>query len=893
MGGCDRPAHGLRDAGVHGGDAGQERVGTGVDGLDRVLDGLRIGDNVVWQVDDLADYRRMVRAFVAAARASGRTIIYLRYGQHPPLLEPAEGIRVVTIDADRGFEAFTRVAYQAITDYGTGAFYVCDCLSDLLDAWATDDMVGRFFQVVCPYLYELDTVAYFALHPQQHSHVTLSRIRETTQVMVDIRRAGDDVQLQPVKVWQRHSPTMFLPHRQYGDRFEPVTDSLDAIRLQAAQESRHRDDTRQRLLDYWDRMFWTAADSLSGYTTEARQSAVLEQIVASVVSRDRRMLALAQKYLTLEDMLGVRERMIGSGFIGGKAVGMLLARAILRRDDPECWQQSLEPHDSFFLGSDVYYAFLVHNGCWPQLMRQRKERGFFDEAPALRERILQGELPPEFRPELERMLDHFGQYPVLVRSSSLLEDGFGNAFAGQYESVFCINQGNPEQRLADLEAAIRQVYASTMSAEALGYRWQRQLSTREEPMALLFQRVNGSYRNGYYLPDAAGVGVSRNTFAWDPDMDQKAGMLRLVVGLGTRAVDRIDGDHACVAALDRPGKRPFRSRDDAYSFCQHSVDVLDIDARAQSTVPLRTLQDSLPEQALRRVAEPDHEASRRSRELGDSRPVWRPTFSPLLRDQAFIGMMQRMLHGLEAAYQHPVEVEFTLHFREQGTASFNLVQCRPLATLGGGPRVQVPSEDSLAPDDVLFATRGHFMGGNMDLALGPVIRVDAERYSRLSTGQKHAVARLVGRLNQYVARGGGEAAMLMGPGRWGSSSPELGVPVRFGEISAMAALTEVAEMGAGMVPDLSFGSHFFQNLVEARIAYVALFPGQAQTLYRPQWFQRAPRLELPATGDTEADDAVRAAVEWYDGAAVGLRLLADVAEQRLVCAAHATGEREA
>lgn len=366
-------------------------------------------------------------------------------------------------------------------------------------------------------------------------------------------------------------------------------DSSDATRLQAQLEQRHQQLSQQRLLDYWDRLFLRASQVLSeDHNTTARE-AVRDQILNVLICREPRMQALARRYLNLEDLLGIRARMIGSGYIGGKAVGMLLARRILLEHTPGTWAEHLEPHDSYHLGSDVYYAYIVHNGWWPRLMRQRTEAGYFEEGRALHQAMLQGRMPPEVRQELERMLDHYGQYPILVRSSSLMEDGFGNAFAGKYESIFCVNQGDPEERLARLEDAIRQVYASTMSEDALVYRRQRGLAHQEEPMALLLQRVNGRYHDHLYLPDAAGVGVSRNTFVWDADMDPAAGMLRLVMGLGTRAVDRIEGDHACVVALDQPHKRPYRNRDDVYRFSQHLVDVLDINDNEHRSVPLRDL----------------------------------------------------------------------------------------------------------------------------------------------------------------------------------------------------------------------------------------------------------------------------------------------------------------
>ena len=856
-------------------------VSTGIEGLDAILDGLRIGDNVVWRVDDIEDYRRFVEPFVAAASAQGRQIIYLRFGQHDALVPEGPGIRTVRLEAQGGFETFTGQVYQLITDHGRGAFYVCDCLSDLLSAWATDYMVGNFFRVVCPYLFELDTVAYFALQPQSHSHITLSRIRETTQVLIDVHHADNERQVQPVKVWQRQSPTMFLPHRQRGDRFLPVVDSSDATRLQAALEHR-REGASRRQLDCWDRLFLEAAEVAAPGADESRRSGVLEHLLQVVIGREPRILELARRYLTLEDLLAIRARMIGTGYIGGKAVGMLLARKILLCEDQQHWERHLEPHDSFYLGSDVYYSYLVHNGWWPRVMRQRTTAGYFEEALSLHRDMLQGEIPAEVRLELERVLDYFGQYPILVRSSSVLEDGFGNAFAGKYESTFRVNQGSPEDRMEQLEEAIRLVFASSMSEDALVYRQQRGLANQEEPMGLLLQRVNGRYHGPLYLPDAAGVGVSRNVFAWDPGMDPKAGMLRLVLGLGTRAVDRIEDDHACVVALDQPHRRPFRDTGDAYRYSQHAVDLLDIMDNRLRSMPLRQLVQAAPDLPLRWVAELDREATERSRARPDGGPIWRLTFTPLLRETDFVPLMRQLLDELERAYAYPVDIEFTVHLAEDGTPSINLVQCRPLQTLGEAQQVQLPAQ--VPTDRLLFSTQGRFMGGNIDQPIDRVIHVDGRRYSALSIPQRFAVARLVGRLNREISERSDCPMLLIGPGRWGTSSPELGIPVRFADISRVAVLVEVAELGAGLIPDLSFGSHFFQDLVESRIAYVALFPQESGTVFHPEWLDALPEgSRLPLDAEEPADPAVEDTLRLYDVRESGLRVSADVVEQRLFC----------
>src|SRR5690554_112485 len=842
------------------------RVSTGLPGLDDVLDGLRIGDNVVWRVNDLDDYRRFVTPFIESAASAGRRIIYLRFGQHPPLVPANTNIHTENVDALDDFEAFTDRVWRLIEEHGRGAFYVCDCLSDLLNAWATDAMLGNFFRVVCPFLFELDTVAWFALYPDRHSRTTLDRIRQTTQVMVDVHRLEDDVQVQPIKAWCRQSPTMFLPHRERNGRFLPVSDSSDATRLQAGLEVAQLH--RQPLLDYWDRLFMQVTSAMQDDDQE-QAAAIHERVLNVLISRDSRILDLARNYLNLEDLLAIRARMIGSGYIGGKAAGMLIARSILLTNQPAIWQESLEPHDSRYLGSDAYYAFLVHNGLWPAIMRQRAPEGYFSEAATLRQGLLEGEFPPEIRSELERLLDHYGQYPILVRSSSLQEDGFGNAFAGKYDSVFVINQGAPEHRLDALEDAIRQVYASIMSDDALVYRKQRGLDQREEPMALLIQRVNGRFHGRYYLPDAAGVGVSRNTFAWDTDMDPAAGMVRLVMGLGTRAVDRIEGDHACVMALDYPHRQPFRNQDESYKFSQHLLDVLDLREGDLTTLPLSQLTKEVSDLPLGHLGEIDQPASRRARELNLPTPVWRLTFQPLVRNGLFVDRLSCLLKTLEAGYNHPVDVEFTLHLNSAGEPAFNLVQCRPLATIGETTAVAIPEE--IPAQNLLFCTQGHFMGGNINLGIQRVIRVDAAVYRQLSVSQRYDVANLLG---EQVRMDKGKT-MLIGPGRWGTSSPELGVPVRFADIAGVAVLVEVAEMDGDMVPDLSYGSHFFQDLVEAGIAYAALFPNGRNSVYQPD--------RLRGTSTHRQGVSPEAAIQSFDLRTNPLQLTGDVISQDLAC----------
>lgn len=817
-------------------------VSTGLESLDAILGGLRIGDNVVWRVEAIEDYRAFVAPFVAGSRAAGRRVVYIRFAPRPPIVDAAAVDAVHDLDAFRGFESFTVRLHQIIRQEGAETFYVFDCLSDLLDAWATDAMVGSFFQVTCPYLFELRTVAYFALERDRHSFATVDRVRATTQLLIDLHHEGGTRYVHPLKVWQRSSPTMFLPHRQDDGRLTPITVSAEATKLFGS-----RPGSAERRLDAWERLSMRAADLADSPAEHPERKAMVEQLSRLLLGRDERILALARRHFTLDDLLGIQERLIGTGFIGGKAVGMLLARAILRADGKERWGERLELHDSFFIGSDHFYSYIVNNGWWPLFMWQRSEAGYLPGAAELRELLLHGKFTDEILRDFQKMLEHFGQYPIIVRSSSLLEDGFGNAFAGKYDSFFCVNQGAPEERLEQLVEAVKQVYASTLSEEALQYRLQRGLARQEEQMALLVQRVGGAYHGNHFYPAFAGVGLSYNTFVWRHDMDPKAGMLRLVVGLGTRAVDRVEGDYPRVVPLDRPLLVPYADPEDRRRFSQREVDVLDVELNSALTLPLTELR-------------------------ADGISV-----EHLLGGTDFPATMRKMLATLEKAYEYPVDIEFTANPASDGKLVLNLIQCRPLQTRGiQSRRVQIgePPEGQ-----TLFSSKGSFMGGSIVQPIERVIWVDPERYTALDLTDKYEVARIVGRLNRMLKGAEPRPTLLMGPGRWGTSTPRLGVPVRFAEINAMTAIAEVAFPAGGLHPELSFGTHFFQDLVETGIFYLALYPGRAGCRVHTEILTRSENLLarwLPH--DARFSDAIGV----FD-LQQRFQLMADIVTQRVVC----------
>ncbi|MDO4321626.1 MAG: PEP/pyruvate-binding domain-containing protein [Lachnospiraceae bacterium] len=812
-----------------------EKIKSGMPGLDRILDNIRLGDNVVWQVTDLEEYRYFVEPYVRQAIEDHRNLIYIRFAQHPRIIPEMEGVKTYHFDPDEGFEKFTVAIHDVISQEGYDAFYVFDSLSELQSAWYTDLMMGNFFCVTCPYLFILDTVAFFPLIRGRHSFEAVARIRETTQLLLDVYSDGEVRYLHPLKVWNRYSSTMFLPHccTEGSDSFEPLVDGVATSRyynlIQAASGY-----NQDQSVDSHDRFFTRAkADLEQGKFTQETEAMIIE----STMTRDPKMQELIRQFFEPADYFKIRDRMIGSGAIGGKACGMLLARKIVEKKLTGYHQHS-EQHDSFYIGSDVFYTYIVSNGCWETRIRQRTQEGFMEAAEELKEGLQGGSFPSNIREKFRNMLEYFGQNPIIVRSSSLLEDGFGNAFAGKYESVFCPNRGEPEERLKAFEDAVRTVYASTMDPSALEYRKTRGLADRDEQMAILVQRVSGSYYGPYFMPCTAGVGYSYSAYKWMPDMDPAAGMLRIVMGLGTKAVDRTENDYPRLVNLDRPEVTMLVKVADKHRFSQHKIDVIHMAENKFEEVSLEQLLPYLPQWYKNTVLEHDYEAEDRLREMGRPRDIYFVSCQRMLANRKFTGMMKKLLFELQSAYGNPVDIEYTVNLSQGGDFVVNLLQCRPLYVGKGDAGIKMPE---ISPERTFFRIEDSSMGQSAEKDIDVIIQVEPKEYYEFPYARKIEVADAIGAVNRYY-KGTGKNILLTVPGRIGTSSPELGVPVRFVDISGFCAICEVTDNRAGYMPELSYGSHMFQDLVEAEIFYGAIFGDRRTKCYQRDFFVEQPNL---------------------------------------------------
>jgi hypothetical protein len=789
-------------------------------------------------------------------------------------------VEVHKLDPAEGFESFIATIHTVIENAGRGAWYIFDCMSELAADWYSDSMLGNFFLLTCPYLYDLETVAYFALFRNHHSSRAIRPISETTQLFMELYRHKETLYVHPLKVQFRYSPTMNMLHVWDGDEFRPVTSSaLISSILTSVNWSDLDPDARP---GYWERTFREAQQVLDavkeGVCPPARERETFEHLSRMAVSRDPAMLKLVSRYLTLEDVVNIWRRMVGSGLVGGKTVGMLVARNILKRHSPH-FADLLEEHDSFYVGSDVFYTYLVRNGVWWLRQKQRSPQTFLEGAVQARQRILMGQFPDYIVKQFEQMLDYFGQSPIIVRSSSLLEDNYGNSFAGKYESVFCPNQGPRERRLEDFLSAVRTIYASTMSEKALRYREQRGLLNHDEQMALLVMRVSGATHGRYYYPQAAGVGFSFNPYVWSESIDPKAGVLRLVFGLGTRAVDRSDDDYTRLVALNAPQRRPESNFEEVRQYAQRRVDYLDLQANRLMSGHFLDVVKECTDVPIEMFASADESQDAAVSSTGK---IWVPTFDGLLSTTDFVKDMREILRVLHEAYEYPVDVEFTLNFVGDNSYKIHIVQCRPLPVKG----IETPrlSTMEVAKDDTIIEASGAVIGHSRHIRINRFIYIVPAAYSRLSLQDRHETARMIEKVNYASEPSVPGSIMLLGPGRWGSNDPFLGIPVTFAQISRTSVLCEIVAMHENLVPDVSLGTHFLNELVETDMLYLALFPQRGNNYLRTEWFESEPnRLVQLVPKAGQWADVIKVVEPSSAAGEASTFLVADAFKQKVLC----------
>ncbi|MBN1196331.1 MAG: nucleotidyltransferase domain-containing protein [Candidatus Aminicenantes bacterium] len=554
---------------------------------------------------------------------------------------------------------------------------------------------------------------------------------------------------------------------------------------------------------------------------------------------------VAKEHIDVADYYDLIPHMIfpqGShGKLGGKSAGLFLAdRIVCKSPEFETLFPNLKVPKTWYITSDGLITFLYYNNLEEVIEQKYKNVDEITlEYPNIIQIFKNSHFPPEIIRGLSMALDDLGETPIIVRSSSLLEDRLGAAFSGKYKSLFLANRGSKAERLDALKDAIAEIYASTFSPDPIEYRTERGLLDFFEEMGIMIQEVVGHRVGDFFLPTFAGVAFSHNEFRWSARIEREDGLIRMVPGLGTRAVDRVSDDYPCLIAPGKPDLRVNVTPEEVQRYSPRYVDVINLKTNSFQTIEI---------QELLRLHGDDINGIHRVVSIKDGDMITPPTsmmnidfenhelvanFEGLIQRTPFISRMRNLLNLLKQKIGCPVDVEFA----HDGTHLY-LLQCRPQSYSRDIQPSPIPKDIPI--QDTIFTANRYISNGSIP-DITHVVYVDPDEYNNLSSHQElKRVGTLVGRLNKLLPK---RQFILMGPGRWGSRGDiKLGVSVTYSEINNTAALVEVAKKKGNYTPDLSFGTHFFQDLVEASIRYLPLYPDDPDVVFNERFFTAQPNI---------------------------------------------------
>lgn len=566
---------------------------------------------------------------------------------------------------------------------------------------------------------------------------------------------------------------------------------------------------------------------------------LISELVHRFLTHDEHLINRVLDYLQISDFEPMIGKIIGSsssmGHIGGKGAGLFIAKQLLdhaAKDDPLL--QDIKTPRTWYLATDQIIDFLHYNNL--EDMNSYKYNSAFHlriTYDNVVSKIKKAKLLPHTVQMLRIVLDELEETPIIVRSSSLLEDRQSSGFHGKYKSLFLANQGTKQERLEALVDAILEVYASMYNPDSVQYRRERGLLHSNEEMGVLIQEVVGQKIGHYYMPIFAGVAFSHNLLRWSSRITREGGLVRMVMGLGTRAVDRINDDYPVLFSPSQPDLRVNLTPADIRYYSPKHIDLINLEKEQFETVEvipfLKEMGSQIP--ALHKyvsVYHPDYTETKNAFTLNPQKDNLMITFDPILSTGNIAQKLKRMLDVLAQKLEGPVDIEFAYDGQH-----IYLLQCRPQGY--GIQSVPAPIPKNLNRQDIFF-TANRFITNGLLADITHVVYVDGDAYNALSAREELlAVGTVVGLLNDVLPR---RKYILMGPGRWGSRGDiKLGVRVTYSDISGTAALIEVAKKKHSYVPEVSFGTHFFQDLVESDIVYIPLYPDKAEVVFKESFFK--------------------------------------------------------
>ena len=580
-------------------------------------------------------------------------------------------------------------------------------------------------------------------------------------------------------------------------------------------------------------------------TSEPTKRWLTVRLIRRFLTNNPKEISIIQKYVTIDAFCDLLDKFICSpvsnGTIGGKGTGFFLANQILNsqaKDNPLF--KNIKMPKTWYISSDELANLIESNG-----FDELNEHIYSDildiriNYPRIIQMLKSCKLSSYISNQLDQILDECEDKPLIVRSSSVLEDQVNSSFSGKYKSLFITNTGTKKQRKEQLMDGILEIYSSMFNPDSIQYRKQRNLLDCDEQMGILIQEVVGRRVGPYFFPLYAGVAFSNNELRWSRRIKREDGLLRMVMGLGTRAVDRVGEDFPILISPGQPNLTVNQSAEEIRKYSPRMIDVIDMDNQVFATIPISSLLKEYGAQIphinlVASVLKNDITTNVNTFITDFKSEEIVITFNGLMQNTQMVKQIQAILSLLKEALGYPVDIEFA-----SDGENFYLLQCRSQSRSSNNAPVAIPANIPLY--NIIFNANKYISNGKVT-GIKTVVYVDPSEYEKLEKYEDMLnVASVVSELNRTLPR---RSFILMGPGRWGSRGDiKLGVPIVYSDINNTAMLIEIAKKESKYQPELSFGTHFFQDLVEEDIKYLPLYPEDNDIIFNNGFFKSPNSLE--------------------------------------------------
>lgn len=507
---------------------------------------------------------------------------------------------------------------------------------------------------------------------------------------------------------------------------------------------------------------------------------------------------------------------IGHGSIGGKARGLAFMNRILKekKKNYSYYDVVISVPQTVVLASDIFSEFMKINGLYKTAYSDSADQVILDE-------FLKASLPEHIIPELNKIIKD-GRYPLAVRSSSLLEDSYYQPFAGIYATYMIPNNSHDDEvRLKELVTAVKSVYASTFYQGSKKYLHATKNVLEEEKMAVIIQKISGSKHGNFFYPTFSGVARSINNYPIGYEKHDIS-IANIAAGLGKTIVD---GEVSLRFAPMFPNNIiQLSSAEYSLKYTQKHFYALDL--KKNSFIPdidesrnliKRDVYDGAKEEAFESIVSTYDHSGNIIRDTNDFPGPKIITFSNILKRETFpLSMiLTDLLETLEKSMSNPVEIEFAVNLDPHNeNHSFDLLQARPIVSGFEAKDINISGLDNSTAILKSFSSLGNGVLDNIyDIIYIVPEKFDPSKTEEIATVIKQLNKKFIEKNKNYI---------LIGPGRWGTSDPWLGIPVRWEDVSQASVIVEAGQKD--FIVQQSQGSHFFHNITTFGVFYFTINP---------------------------------------------------------------------